>query len=103
MLAETNDSTVFVSHTAGIDVNLSLRGDKYKNTLVPVSVRDFRESSICVYSENGILPPSIGNLDKKVRKNSYFAFRFVIFTIRSLSFVISNHVFIEESECQHLN
>ena len=57
VLTETIGSNIFASHTAGIDVNLSLRGDEYKNSLVSVSVQDFRESSICVYTENRILTP----------------------------------------------
>jgi len=32
--AEMNVSGVFDSHTAGIDVNSSLRGDGYKNNLL---------------------------------------------------------------------
>ncbi|MFH1304165.1 MAG: hypothetical protein ABIK07_24185 [Planctomycetota bacterium] len=79
--AELEGLGVFVSQTAGIDVKNLCGETGTKTIFFPASERDFRESSLCVYTESGILSLQPENLGRKPKAELTLRFGFVIFTI----------------------
>lgn len=63
-LLKIEESGAFASHTAGIDVKNLCGETGTKTIFFPASERDFRESSICVYTESGILYPQPKNVEE---------------------------------------
>lgn len=100
MPAENRISGVFASHTAGIDVNRLCGETTTKTVTFPVSVRDFRESWICVYTETAILIRPLEKLGRKSAFQPTLRLVFVIFTMEQREFE-QNPPLIKEFVCRH--